>query len=122
MSPWFPLVLVVYPVWETLFSILRRATLHRAPIGAPDALHLHSLVHRRLVVRVFTGTGARAVRWRNAATALPFWLVQGAMVALGVAHYDSTQFLVAQAYGFLGVYCVLYALVARLPPHAPAAT
>ena len=101
VSPWFPLVLVVYPVWETLFSMLRRATFDRAPIGAPDARHLHSLVYRAL--------GAR-----NAATAVPFWLGQGAMVAIAVAHYNDTPLLMAQAYGFIGIYCVLYGAVAWL--------
>ncbi|MGQ0586163.1 MAG: MraY family glycosyltransferase [Gammaproteobacteria bacterium] len=108
VSPWFPLVLVVYPVWETLFSMLRRAAFQHAPVGAPDALHLHSLVYRLL-------------GGRNAATALPFWAVQGAMVAVAVAHHDSTSFLLAQAYGFVALYCVLYALVARLGRRAPTA-
>lgn len=119
VSPWFPLVLVIYPVWETLFSMLRRATLHRSPIGAPDARHLHSLVHRHLMARLFPGADARSAQRRNAATALPFWLVQGTMVAVAVAHYDSTPFLMAQAYGFLGIYCVLYFATARLAPRAP---
>jgi UDP-GlcNAc:undecaprenyl-phosphate GlcNAc-1-phosphate transferase len=101
VSPWFPLVLVVYPVWETLFSMLRRATFDRTPIGAPDARHLHSLVYLLL-------------GRRNAATAVPFWLGQGAMVALAVAHYNDTPLLMAQAYGFLGIYCVLYGAVAWL--------
>jgi UDP-GlcNAc:undecaprenyl-phosphate GlcNAc-1-phosphate transferase len=113
VSPWFPLVLVVYPVWETLFSMLRRATFHATPIGAPDARHLHSLVHRHLTARL-------PARWRNAATAVPFWLGQGAMVAIAVAHHDDTPFLMAQAYGFLGIYCVLYFIVARLAPRPPA--
>lgn len=119
VSPWFPLVLVVYPVWETLFSMLRRPAFHGAPIGAPDARHLHSLVHRHLMARLIAGPDARSLRWRNAATSVPFWLGQGAMVAIAVAHHDSTPFLMAQAYGFLGIYCVLYALVARLAPRAP---
>ena len=109
VSPWFPLVLVVYPVWETLFSMMRRALFHRTPLGAPDARHLHSLVYRLL-------------GRRNAATTLPFWAVQGAMVAYGVAHYDSTPQLFLQAYGFLGLYCVLYLVVARLAPRAPVTT
>jgi len=101
VSPWFPLVLVVYPVWETLFSMLRRATFDRSPIGAPDARHLHSLVYK-------------ALGRRNAVTSVPFWLGQGAMVAIAVAHYNDTPLLMAQAYGFLGIYCVLYGAVAWL--------
>jgi UDP-GlcNAc:undecaprenyl-phosphate/decaprenyl-phosphate GlcNAc-1-phosphate transferase len=101
VSPWFPLVLVVYPVWETLFSMMRRALLHRAPLGAPDARHLHSLVYRLL-------------GRRNAATALPFWAIQGAMVAYGIAHYGKTVDLMVQTFGFLGGYCVIYFAAARL--------
>jgi UDP-GlcNAc:undecaprenyl-phosphate GlcNAc-1-phosphate transferase len=100
VSPWFPLVLVVYPVWETLFSMMRRALLHRTPLGAPDARHLHSLVYR-LVGR------------RNALTALPFWAVQGAMVAYGITQYESTPHLQAQTFGFIGAYCAVYFAVAR---------
>jgi UDP-N-acetylmuramyl pentapeptide phosphotransferase/UDP-N-acetylglucosamine-1-phosphate transferase len=106
VSPWFPLVLVVYPVWETLFSMMRRALFHRTPLGAPDARHLHSLVYQ-LFGR------------RNAATAVPFWLVQGGMVAYGIAHYDSTPHLFVQAYGFLAGYCAVYLLVARLVRRGP---
>ena len=101
----------MYPVWETLFSMLRRALLDRTPIGAPDARHLHSLVYRLLPA---------GARWRNALTALPFWLGQGAMVAIAIRNYNDTPLLMAQAYGFLGIYCVLYFVVARLAPRAPA--
>jgi UDP-N-acetylmuramyl pentapeptide phosphotransferase/UDP-N-acetylglucosamine-1-phosphate transferase len=112
VSPWFPLVLVVYPVWETLFSMLRRATFHATPMGAPDARHLHSLVYRHVMTRL-------PAPWRNAATTVPFWLMQGGMVAIGVANYDSTPDLIAQAYGFLGIYCVLYGAIAWLGRRAP---
>ena len=57
--------------------------------------------------------GARA---RNAATTVPFWLGQGAMVALAIRNYNDTPLLMAQAYGFLGIYCVLYFVVARFAP------
>lgn len=107
VSPWFPLVLVVYPVWETLFSMMRRALLHRTPLGAPDARHLHSLVYRLL-------------GRRNALTALPFWAIQGAMVAYGVAHYDATADLQVQAFGFIGAYCVVYFALAWRVPRGPA--
>lgn len=107
VSPWFPLVLVVYPVWETLFSMMRRALLHRTPLGEPDARHLHSLVYRLL-------------GRRNAPTALPFWAVQGAMVAYGIMQYESTPHLQAQAFGFIGAYCLVYFFVARLAPREAA--
>ena len=48
VSPWFPLVLLAYPIWETLFSMYRRKARGHST-GRADALHLHSLVYRRVV-------------------------------------------------------------------------
>lgn len=51
VSPWALLLICSYPVLEVLFSISRRVRRSRNP-GMPDRLHLHSLVHRRLVRRL----------------------------------------------------------------------
>jgi UDP-N-acetylmuramyl pentapeptide phosphotransferase/UDP-N-acetylglucosamine-1-phosphate transferase len=48
VSPWFPLTILFYPVWETLFSIYRRKFLRKHQIAHPDALHLHQLVYHRM--------------------------------------------------------------------------
>lgn len=53
VSPWFPLLLVVYPVWETLFSAYRRRFLKETSPVLPDALHLHTIIFRRLTRSVF---------------------------------------------------------------------
>ena len=46
ISPWLSLLIVIYPVTETIYSIFRK-TLRcgRSPLE-PDGLHLHMLVHR----------------------------------------------------------------------------
>jgi UDP-N-acetylmuramyl pentapeptide phosphotransferase/UDP-N-acetylglucosamine-1-phosphate transferase len=46
VSPWLSLLIVIYPVTETVYSIFRK-TLRggRSPL-VPDGLHLHMLVHR----------------------------------------------------------------------------
>lgn len=48
VSPWFPLLVMLYPVWETLYSIYRRSLLERRRIGEPDSMHFHQLIHRRM--------------------------------------------------------------------------
>ena len=50
ISAWFVIVLAAYPIIETLFSIYRRKILRRAPSMASDALHLHSLIYRRVTL------------------------------------------------------------------------
>ena len=41
VSAWCPMLLAVYPVWETLFSIYRKKFLRGRSPNMPDGLHLH---------------------------------------------------------------------------------
>ena len=49
VSPWYPFLLFIYPVFETLFSIWRKRLVRGDSPGVPDGLHLHMLIFRRLV-------------------------------------------------------------------------
>ncbi len=60
VSAWCPLLLCSGPVLEVCFTILRRWR-RRGKLGAPDALHLHSLVKRRLTRRLLPNA-SRVVR------------------------------------------------------------
>jgi len=112
-SPWFPFALVVYPVWETLFSALRRLATDPGSVGRPDALHLHSLIRQRLRQTWFPGRDQRSLKLSNALTAIPLWLMQGAMAWGAVQWYDRTHVLIALSLGFVPAYCVLYWWVRR---------
>jgi UDP-N-acetylmuramyl pentapeptide phosphotransferase/UDP-N-acetylglucosamine-1-phosphate transferase len=69
VSAWAPLLVCSFPVLEVLFSMRRR--LRRGKdIGAPDRLHLHCLVKRRLVRRLLPDS-SRLVR--NSATGAIMW-------------------------------------------------
>lgn len=73
VSPWFPMMLMMYPVVETLFSIYRKLLLRRMSPGLPDGLHLHMLVYKRLVRwRVGSREGGDRVA-RNSLTSLYLW-------------------------------------------------
>lgn len=43
VSPWLAVLVLVYPIWETLFSMMRRARAQR-PFHEADSDHLHHLV------------------------------------------------------------------------------
>lgn len=49
VSPWFALALLCYPVTEVMFSIYRKRVLRAMSPGVPDGLHLHMLIHKRLM-------------------------------------------------------------------------
>lgn len=50
VSPWFPLLLLSYPVYETLFSMYRRRWMHKSELCEPDNRHLHQLIFDRIVL------------------------------------------------------------------------
>lgn len=52
VNAWQMLAICAYPIIEVLFSIYRRKVVKRTSVGAPDHLHLHSLVYRRMVSRL----------------------------------------------------------------------
>ena len=47
VSPWYILAVLIYPVWEVLFSIYRKLKAKRSPME-PDAYHLHMLVFKHI--------------------------------------------------------------------------
>src|SRR3546814_19260375 len=53
VSPFYALAAVFYPVFETLFSIWRRRFKRGTQVDQPDALHLHHIFFRRLVLVTF---------------------------------------------------------------------
>ena len=47
VSPWYVLAVFIYPVWEVLFSIMRKLSIGLSPMQ-PDSKHLHMLVYRQI--------------------------------------------------------------------------
>jgi UDP-N-acetylmuramyl pentapeptide phosphotransferase/UDP-N-acetylglucosamine-1-phosphate transferase len=79
VSPWACLLICAHPVVEPVFCVLRRRHRQHAA-GAADCLHLHSLVHAR-VVRHFISKAHPTLR--NAAVSPLMWLFS--LVPAGIA-------------------------------------
>ena len=47
VSPWYILAIFIYPVWEVIFSIVRKTFMGISPMQ-PDTYHMHMLVHRQI--------------------------------------------------------------------------
>ncbi|WP_114690340.1 MraY family glycosyltransferase [Polynucleobacter necessarius] len=75
VSKWFPLLLCIYPIFETLFTIYRRVILKRVHPGMPDASHLHQLIYRRVVRWDDGGNDRRMLIYRNSMTSPYLWLI-----------------------------------------------
>ena len=107
VSPMFPLLLCIYPVFETLFSIYRRKWLRGVPVGMPDGVHLHSLIYRRVLRWAAGERTARELTRRNSMTSPYLWMLCSMSVVPAVLWYDSTA---VQA-GFIVVFGLTYVLL-----------
>ena len=47
VSPWYIFAIFIYPVWEVLFSTIRKLSMKKSPLK-PDGYHFHMLVHHHI--------------------------------------------------------------------------
>ena len=113
VSPMFPLLLCIYPVFETVFSMYRRKFLRDVSPGVPDGIHLHSLVYRRLMRWAIGNKSAKALTRRNSMTSPYLWMLCMMAVVPAVLFYDNTAVLVCFIVLFGVSYVVLYWRIVR---------
>jgi UDP-GlcNAc:undecaprenyl-phosphate GlcNAc-1-phosphate transferase len=106
VTPWFPLLLMIYPVFETFFSIYRKKYLRGHSPGKPDGLHFHMLIYKRIVQReAHLGETFNKLK-RNNRVAKYIWMPTVAVALFGGIYWKSTTALI------LGIisYCVFYVI------------
>ena len=107
VSPMFPLLVCIYPVFETVFSIYRRKVLRSQPPSMPDGIHLHSLIYRRVMRWAIGDGGAKELTRRNSMTSPYLWLLCMLSVIPAVLFWDNTMVLT----GFLILFALSYLLL-----------
>lgn len=100
VSPWFPVALLAYPIWETLFSMLRRKFNGRG-LFDPDGLHLHSALGR-------LDRHAQSCIHRVRSSAPRIWLLSFAPVMVAAFGYAHTGIMVGVVLAFIVAYQMLY--------------
>lgn len=114
VSPWFPLLLSFYPIFETIFSIYRKKVKRGISPGIPDGLHLHMLIYKR-VVRWAVGTDCvKQKTIRNALTSPYLWVLSSFAVIPAVLFWNNTTALI----GFTLLFAVSYMQIYRKIVHA----
>jgi len=94
VSPWYVLATFIYPVWEVLFSIMRKLYMGRSPMQ-PDSDHLHMLIYRQLT-------------HNNPLTALFLLAFTLPFMTLSTIFPNKSTTNIAIALGFIVCYLVLY--------------
>jgi UDP-N-acetylmuramyl pentapeptide phosphotransferase/UDP-N-acetylglucosamine-1-phosphate transferase len=113
VSAWFPLLLCIYPVFETLFSIYRKRWLRGRSPGMPDGVHLHMLVYKRLVRWAVGSVEARHKIQRNAMTSPYLWVLSSLAVIPAVLFWQYEYVLMGFVLLFSIVYLALYRTLVR---------
>jgi UDP-N-acetylmuramyl pentapeptide phosphotransferase/UDP-N-acetylglucosamine-1-phosphate transferase len=113
VSKWFPLLLCLYPIFETVFTIYRRVLLQKAHPGMPDALHLHHLIYMRVVRPSVGGHSDAAKAQCNALTSPYLWILTTFAVMPAILFWQYHQVLKGFAVLFAVTYVWLYWAIVR---------
>jgi UDP-N-acetylmuramyl pentapeptide phosphotransferase/UDP-N-acetylglucosamine-1-phosphate transferase len=109
VSHWFVLLLFIYPLYETAFSIYRRKLLHKTDASQPDANHLHSLIYRKVIP--YDRFKHRKVIC-NSMVAPVMWLLSLLGIIPAVIWFNNQAMLIIWAFVFMLVYTIFYKYIA----------
>jgi UDP-N-acetylmuramyl pentapeptide phosphotransferase/UDP-N-acetylglucosamine-1-phosphate transferase len=112
LSAWQILAICAYPIIEVLFSIYRRKFVRKVSPGAPDALHLHGLVFRRLVFKRVPHDASRP--WKRNAM-VPCFIAPAVAVCVAASVWlgKSTPASLAIVFAQVVLYVAVYGRLVR---------
>ena len=113
VSPMFPLLVCIYPIFETVFSIYRKKFLRGMSPGVPDGVHFHMLVYRRLMRLAVGDRTAKALTRRNSMTSPYLWMLCMLAVVPAMIFWDNSAVLGGLILLFAGTYVFLYSRIVR---------
>lgn len=112
VSPWFAVLLLIYPVWETIFSSYRKIVRGVTP-GAADSLHLHHMVYRRMVRVVFDADEAKMLLSRNNRTT-PYLIALTVLTVIpALVFWNNTLVLIGFCILFVLTYVTAYIVLVK---------
>ncbi len=117
VSPWFPFLVCIYPIFETLFSIYRRKFIKGTSPGLPDALHLHSIIFK-IITKWLLGPLADKTL-RNALTSPFLWALTMLSVIPALLFWDHTSALlfISFLFGLFYVYFYWKLIYLKMPKY-----
>jgi UDP-N-acetylmuramyl pentapeptide phosphotransferase/UDP-N-acetylglucosamine-1-phosphate transferase len=107
------MLLMVYPIFETLFSIYRKKFLRGHSPGDPDGLHLHMLIYKRLIRSSASSGEHGELTRRNSAVAAYVWAISAMCALPALVFWKETPWLVAFSLFFCACYVWLYRRITR---------
>jgi UDP-N-acetylmuramyl pentapeptide phosphotransferase/UDP-N-acetylglucosamine-1-phosphate transferase len=114
VSPIFALLLCAYPIFETIFTMYRRKVVRGVATAAPDGIHLHTLIHRRLIRWTLAeNRERRRLTRRNSMTSPYLWMLCLSSVVPSLLWWNNTTVLSCFLLLFVATYVWIYASIVR---------
>jgi UDP-GlcNAc:undecaprenyl-phosphate GlcNAc-1-phosphate transferase len=104
VSPWFPMLLLVYPIFETIFSMYRRKVVQGVSPGQPDNMHMHQVLYASLTRTAPGGSDSSSMTRRNSMVAPYCWAISLCCALPAVLFWRQTAWLMTASL----VFCVAY--------------
>jgi len=105
VSHWFVLLLFIYPLYETVFSIYRKKIVRGISPSQPDGYHLHMLIYKRLV-KCKTFKNNKVIC--NSMTSPFLWALSLVSIIPAVIWYDNQTVLIIWSIIFMVIYTIIY--------------
>lgn len=109
ISPLAPVLIGAYPMIETLFTIYRRKIMTRQSAFLPDALHLHTLLFKRLISKpaIFFST-EDLLNKQNSKVAIYIWGFVGVDCLISIIFFENTKILLLAIILSFIIYVIIY--------------
>ena len=105
VSHWFVLLLFIYPLYETAFSIYRKKIIRGTSPSQPDGYHLHMLIYKRLIkCRAFKNNKAIC----NSMVSPFLWALSLIGIVPAGIWYDNQTMLIIWVFVFMVIYTIIY--------------
>jgi UDP-N-acetylmuramyl pentapeptide phosphotransferase/UDP-N-acetylglucosamine-1-phosphate transferase len=113
VTPWFAVLVLIYPTWELLFSLYRRRMVRKRPGMRADSLHLHHLIYRRLTRALHLENPGHSRTSLNAYTAPYLWGLAAFSIGPAILWWNSTSLLAGFTFLFVLAYSLAYRSLMR---------
>lgn len=113
VSPWYPALMLIYPIFEVCFSIYRRRFVRGVSPSMPDGVHLHMLIYKRVLRWAVGSKIAAQLARRNSMTSPYLWVLCLSAVVPATIFWRHSGLLATCCLMFIVVYVWLYQRIVR---------
>jgi len=108
ISPWYSFAILIYPVFEVIFSFYRKKLVRKRSPFLPDRVHFHMLIYNRLLKHSPIVKRSKLGNYRNPLTSIVIWFLYLPFVVSTTIFYKNGIALIIISMGFVCLYLVLY--------------